>query len=122
MAIIVPEEGRAASHRRRLGRVEGEGRQPHRRRALAAVADQGDQRQVTPAGAQHVGRPDVARAHLADVAGAGEARGDQAERDRAQQVAANSADRVGEGGRKAGHRLSLGCSRDGRKRGQIMRR
>ena len=40
----------------------------HRRGALAAVADQGDQRQVPPAGAQHVGRADVARADLAHVA------------------------------------------------------
>ena len=31
-------------------------------RALAAVADQGDQRQVPPAGAQDVGRADIARA------------------------------------------------------------
>ena len=59
----------------------------HRHHALQRIEQQGGGRQPLAAGAQHVGRADIARADLADVAqprGAGQ---QQAERDRAQQVA-----------------------------------
>ena len=62
-------------------------RQHHRRRALGGVADQGDRRQVAAAGAQHIGRPDVAGADLAHVAGSTQPGGDHSKWDRAQQIA-----------------------------------
>ena len=62
---------------------------PQEKIDVTAVADQGDQRQIPPPGAQHIGRADVARADLAQVARAAQPRRDDAERDRSQQVAAD---------------------------------
>ncbi len=55
--------------------------------ALQHVADQGCGGEALAAGAQHIGRADIAGADGADVAGARDFRQDQAERDRAEQVA-----------------------------------
>jgi hypothetical protein len=57
--------------------------------ALAGVEQQGGQGQVLAARAQDVGRADIAGADVAHVAGAGGAGDDDAERDRAQQIAAD---------------------------------
>ena len=62
-------------------------------RALQRVEQQGGGRQPLVAGAQHVGRADIARADLAHVAQPGHARQQQAERDRAEQIAEDQRDR-----------------------------
>ncbi len=59
----------------------------HRGNALGRVEDQRQRRQLAPAGAQHIGGADIARADLADIAEPGGARDQQAERDRAEQIA-----------------------------------
>ena len=59
----------------------------HRDGAFEHVAEQGRGGQAFAAGAQHVGGADIARADRADVASAGEPGQDQAERDRAEQIA-----------------------------------
>ncbi len=55
---------------------------------LAAIQQQGRQCQLLVAGAEHIGGADIAGADLADIAEAGEAGEDQAEGNRAQQIAA----------------------------------
>ncbi len=56
-------------------------------RALEHVADKRRRGQILAAGAQHIGGADIAGADGADVAAAGRARDDEAERDRAEQIA-----------------------------------
>ena len=72
-----------------------------RRRRLQRVEDKGRGGEVLAAGAQHVGRADVARADRAQIPGAGEARQDQTERDRAEQVAEDEGVKIGERQRHA---------------------
>ena len=52
---------------------------------FSGIEHQGCGGEIAPAGAQHVGRADIARADLADVAEPGGAGDQQAERDRAEQ-------------------------------------
>src|SRR5262245_65419116 len=61
--------------------------QQYRERALERIADERRRREPLAAGAQHVGRADIAGADGADVGGAGEPRQDQSERDRAAEIA-----------------------------------
>ena len=92
----MPQEGRAASQgRRQLSRVMARDvvdqriGQERRARALAAVADQGNGRQIASPGAQHIGRADIARSDVPDIPCAAQPRGQHAEWDRAQQIAAD---------------------------------
>ena len=64
-------------------------REHHRQRALENVAEKRRRGERTAAGAQHVGRADIARTDLADIGSAGEARDQQAERNGAAQIAEN---------------------------------
>ena len=59
----------------------------HRSRALRHIEHQGQRGQPLAAGAQHIGRADIARADLPDVAEAGEPGQQQPERDRAEEIA-----------------------------------
>src|SRR5262249_19600777 len=59
----------------------------HGERALERIADKRRRGEPLVAGAQHVGRAGIAGADGADVGGAGEARQDQPERDRAAEIA-----------------------------------
>ena len=59
----------------------------HRGGALQRVAHQRRGREPLAAGAQHIGGADIARTDLADIAEPGEARENQAEGDRAEQIA-----------------------------------
>src|SRR5262249_16929839 len=116
--------GRAAGQRLRRLRIEPTAvlRQPpgaeHRQRALAAVPDEGNGRQVPAAGPQHIGRADVAGADLADIARAAEPGRDQPERGRPQKIAAGE-DRRDE--KPALHGLSLGRLPGARKCGADVR-
>ena len=58
-----------------------------RKRSLQAVEQKRRGREILATGPQHVGRADVARPDGADVGGAGQPRQQQAERDRAEEVA-----------------------------------
>ena len=62
-------------------------RDQHRDRALAAIEQQRRRGQPLAAGAQHVGRADIARSDRAQIARAGQPRQQHAERDRAEQIA-----------------------------------
>ncbi|MCY1547652.1 hypothetical protein D9M68_837210 [compost metagenome] len=57
------------------------------RGALERVEQQGRCGKLLVAGAQHIGRADIARADLSDVAQPGHAGQDQSEWDRAEQIA-----------------------------------
>ena len=61
--------------------------QQHRRRALQHVAEQGQCRQLLVAGAQDIRRADIAGADAAQVGPAAQAGQDDAEGDRAEQIA-----------------------------------
>jgi hypothetical protein len=75
--------------------------------ALARVEDEGEEGREPIAGAEHVGRADVARADLADVAQPHRAGDDDAEGDGAEEVGQRRDDQEDEGGRgEVGH-LSL---------------
>src|SRR5690606_581325 len=58
-----------------------------RNRALERIGDQGEGGQLAAAGAQHIGRADIARTDLADVTLAGGEAEQQAEGNRAAQIA-----------------------------------
>ena len=64
----------------------------HGGRALQRVEQQRRGGKPLVAGAQHIGRADIAGADLADVAEAGGAGQQQAERDRAEQIAEDERD------------------------------
>ena len=81
-----PRKAAAARDQRRVLADEARGRRRTADRALAGVEDQGRGRRALVAGAQHVGRADVARPDLAQVAEAERAGDEQAEGDRAEQV------------------------------------
>ena len=94
--------------RSRRSRPRAAGKGPSRRAAsrtadgaLGAVQQQRRRRQLLAAGAQHVGGADIARADRADVAEAGGAGEQQAEGDRAEQVADSK--RRGRGRRSPEH-------------------
>ena len=81
----VAEEGGEPGIEREV-RVEPAGDE-HGRRAFQCIEQQGEGGKPLVAGAQHIGRADIAGADLADVAKPGGARDQQAERDRAEQIA-----------------------------------
>ena len=88
---------------------EHEAGEQHRDGALAAVQQQRRQRGALVAGAQHVGRADIAGADGADIAHAGHAGDEQAERNGAEEIAEKGRAEEGGGGRCCehwGHRLS----------------
>ena len=70
----------------------------HGNRALARIQQQGQKRRQLVAGAQHVGRTDVARTDLAQIAQSEQLGDDDAERHRAQQITAYSGDGMQEEG------------------------
>ncbi len=102
---VAEKRRRAGQGHRRLPGLEVEPqkmgdqkRQADGGRALAGVAQEGDGRQVLAAGAQHIGRADIARTDTADV-DAGQPRRDIAERHGSQKVSADNGDGVdGKGG------------------------
>ena len=79
-------------------------RQQHRRRALGAIAEQGGRRRPFLAGAQHIGGADIAGADLAHIARARDPGEEQAERNRAQQIAERQGGKRCSEGQGRGHR------------------
>src|SRR3546814_1326343 len=78
---------RARDHRGMIAEFGNEmPREQHRDRALRAVEDQGRRRQLLAPGAPHIGRADIARPDLAQVARAEQSGQDDAARDRTQQI------------------------------------
>src|SRR5262249_36869607 len=82
----MPDEGAEASNKRKA-RIVGMDECEHRYRALERIADQRRGRQPLVAGAQHIGCADIAGADAAQILRARKARDDDAERDRAEQIA-----------------------------------
>ncbi len=87
------ERGEACDHRGFGAEARCE---PDRQCALRGIEQEGQRGEFLAAGAQHVGRADIAGADVADVAKAGKLREDQAERNRAQQVPDGGGEQVGE--------------------------
>src|SRR5258707_10221115 len=89
---VADDRGEAGEERRRA--PEQPAGEKHSRRAFQGVAEKGGKREFAPPRAQNVGRADVAGANGADVAEPGHAREDQAERDRAEQIAESERRRI----------------------------
>ena len=68
----------------------------HRQRAFERIAEEGRRGEALAAGAQHIGGADVAGAERPDVGRAGKPRQDEAERDRATEIAERQRAGVGE--------------------------
>ena len=99
-------EDRAGGRRKPGLRSEDRRGEHDGERRFQRVEDERRRGEALAAGAQHVGRPDIARADRPQVAGAGEARQDHAERDRAEEIAERQRERRAIG--KPDHSLAPG--------------